>query len=136
VWQRLGHTWTRPGSSSGRRKTRSSCPTTPPPWATPCTLESPPPTPSRLRAGGPYGEGRHSQAAAHLESAGGEGKSAARHLRRLLPLKTRAEYDPAPMRATDAKAAVQAAERIVDLAAQVIASTAPDREGGGKRPSA
>lgn len=56
---------------------------------------------------------------------------AARHLRRLLPLKSRAEYDANPMRASDAKAAVKAAERIVAVAVQALA-TAP--EGGGKRP--
>lgn len=35
--------------------------------------------------------GEHAQAASHLEAAGEDGKQAARHLRRLLPLKTRAE---------------------------------------------
>jgi hypothetical protein len=43
--------------------------------------------------------GEHSLAASHLEAAGDQGRQAARHLRRLLPLKTRAEYDPAPIRA-------------------------------------
>ena len=46
--------------------------------------------------------GEHAQAPAHLDAAGEDGKQAARHLRRLLPLKTRAEYDPAPIRAADA----------------------------------
>lgn len=42
-------------------------------------------------------KGEHSQAAAYLESAGGaQGKLAARQLRRLLPLKNQAEYDPVP----------------------------------------
>ena len=80
--------------------------------------------------------GEHAQAVRHLESAGIEGKAAARHLRRLLPMKTRAEYDPAPMRAAEAKAAVQAAERIVDQAAAAVASALPDEKGGSKRPSA
>ena len=35
--------------------------------------------------------GEHAQAAVHLETAGEDGKLAARHLRRLLPMKTRAE---------------------------------------------
>lgn len=66
--------------------------------------------------------GEHAHAAGHLETAGEEGKQAARHLRRLLPLKTRAEYDPAPIRASDAAMAVQAAERIVHLAAAALAA--------------
>ena len=61
--------------------------------------------------------GEHAQAVKHLESAGAEGKAAARNLRRLLPMKTRAEYDPARMRMTDARTSVQAAERMVDQAA-------------------
>src|SRR2546421_6945728 len=41
--------------------------------------------------------GEHSQAPAHLESVGGvEGRQAARHLRRVLPLKRRAAESPAP----------------------------------------
>lgn len=74
--------------------------------------------------------GEHARAAGHLEGAGEEGKQAARHLRRLLPLKTRAEYDPAPMRASDAESAVQAAERIVSLAIAALAAARPD-DGGG-----
>jgi HEPN domain-containing protein len=80
--------------------------------------------------------GEHAQAAGHLETIGEEGKQAARHLRRLLPMKTRAEYDPAPMRAADAKTAVQAAERIVALAVQALASAPPPKKGEIKRPSA
>jgi hypothetical protein len=66
--------------------------------------------------------GEHSQASAHLDAAGDDGKPAARHLRRLLPLKNRAEYDPAPIRATDASAAVSAATRIVGIARQTLVS--------------
>jgi hypothetical protein len=80
--------------------------------------------------------GEHSRAAGHLEAAGQEGKQAARHLRRLLPMKTRAEYDPAPMRATDARTAVQAAERIVAIALQALAAAPPERSRSSKRPSA
>lgn len=80
--------------------------------------------------------GEHAQAAGHLEAAGEEGKQAARHLRRLLPMKTRAEYDPAPMRGADARAAVQGAERIVALAVQALASIPPDDNGGMKQPPA
>jgi hypothetical protein len=64
--------------------------------------------------------GEHSQAPAHLEASGEEGQQAARHLRRLLPLKTRAEYDPAPVPAVDAKAAVNAADRRVTIAALAV----------------
>lgn len=60
--------------------------------------------------------GPHDQASIHLEQSGMDGKQAARHLRRLIPLKTRAEYDPAPVRAGDARAAVTAAERMVAIA--------------------
>ena len=70
--------------------------------------------------------GEHAQAAGHLEAAGDEGRQAARQLRRLLPMKTRAEYDPAPMRPADARTAVQAAERMVALAVQALASVPGD----------
>jgi hypothetical protein len=73
--------------------------------------------------------GEHSLAASHLEAAGEDGKQAARHLRRLLPLKTRAEYDPAPLRAADAKAAAVAAERMVMIAAQAVRSAPPTGDG-------
>jgi hypothetical protein len=64
--------------------------------------------------------GSHDQAPLHLERSGPDGKQAARHLRRLVPLKTRAEYDPAPIRAADAGAAVTAAERMTIIAQGVI----------------
>jgi hypothetical protein len=80
--------------------------------------------------------GEHAQAAGHLEAIGEEGKQAGRHLRRLLPMKTRAEYDPTPMPATDAKTAVQAAQRIVPLAVQALASAPPPKKGEIKRPQA
>jgi hypothetical protein len=66
-------------------------------------------------------KGEHSQASAHLEKVGGdEGRKAAPHLRRLLPLKNRAEYDPEPISATEAKAAVTAAARVVRIAEQTV----------------
>ncbi len=68
--------------------------------------------------------GPHDQAAIHLERAGADGKQAARHLRRLIPLKTRAEYDPAPVRAVDARAAVTAAERMIVLAETAVGGLA------------
>ena len=69
--------------------------------------------------------GEHAQAAGHLEASGEEGKQAARQLRRLMPMKSRAEYDPTPMRPADAQAAVQAADRIVGLAVAALASAPP-----------
>jgi len=69
--------------------------------------------------------GEHAQAPAHLEAAGEDGKLAARHLRRLVPLKTRAEYDPAPVRAAEATAAVSAATRMVAIARETLKSAAP-----------
>jgi hypothetical protein len=64
--------------------------------------------------------GPHDQASLHLERSGTDGKQAARHLRRLIPLKTRAEYDPTPVREVDARAAVTAAERMVGIAEAAI----------------
>lgn len=68
--------------------------------------------------------GEHSQSADFLDKAGAAGKQAARQLRRLLPLKTRAEYDPVPVRATEARAALVAAERLVASAEAVSATVA------------
>ena len=66
-------------------------------------------------------KGEHSQAPAHLEKVGGEeGRKAAPHLRRLLPLKNRAEYDPDPIAAPEVKAAVTAAGRMVRIAEQAV----------------
>jgi hypothetical protein len=64
--------------------------------------------------------GEHAQAATHLAKAGPEGDRAAPHYRRLLELKPRAEYDPAPIRRTDAEGAVRAAKRLVDIARHVL----------------
>lgn len=76
------------------------------------------------RAGSVW-RGEHGQAPAHLEAAAGEdGRQAARQLRRLLPLKTTAEYDPDPVPSARARMAVQAAERMVDIADRVLAGVA------------
>jgi hypothetical protein len=81
------------------------------------------------RRAGSVWKGEHTQAAGHLErSAGAEGREAGRHLRRLLPLKNRAEYDPDPVPADEARSAVQAADRIVAIATRVIGpNDAPPR---------
>ncbi len=66
-------------------------------------------------------QGEHSQAPAHLEKVGGEeGRKAAPHLRRRLPLKNRAEYDPEPISAAEAKAAITAAARMVRIAEPTV----------------
>lgn len=66
-------------------------------------------------------KGEHGQAPSYLERvAGADGRDAARHLRRLLPLKSRAEYDPDPVSPTEAAAALQAAERITAIAERVV----------------
>ena len=49
-----------------------------------------------------------------------EGRKAAPQLRRLLPPKNRAEYDPEPISATEAKAADTAAARMVRIAEQTV----------------
>jgi HEPN domain-containing protein len=50
------------------------------------------------------------------------GQEAAATLRRLIPLKTKAEYDPAPVSSTDAARAVQQATRLVSLARDVLST--------------
>ncbi len=61
-------------------------------------------------------KGEHSQSPARLEKVGGDGgMKPAAHLRRLLPLKNRAEYDPDPMSAAEAKGVVTAAIRMVRI---------------------
>ncbi len=65
-------------------------------------------------------KGPHEQAADFVAKAGEEGKEVARELRRLLPLKTQAHYEPAQVSATKARSAVTAAERAVGIARRVI----------------
>ncbi len=67
--------------------------------------------------------GDHHQAADHVESARPEGPGAARQLRRLLGLKSRAEYDPTPIPRATAEKALRAADRIVTVAAALTSST-------------
>jgi hypothetical protein len=73
--------------------------------------------------GGSVWKAEHTQGAGHLERvAGTDGREAGRHLRRLLPLKNRAEYDPEPVTLAEASAAVQAAQRIIVVADRVVSS--------------
>jgi hypothetical protein len=64
--------------------------------------------------------GEHTQAAGHVEGAGTDGRKAAAQLRRLVPLKNRAEYDPRPVPVSEAKSAVKAAERLLAIAERVV----------------
>jgi HEPN domain-containing protein len=67
-------------------------------------------------------KGEHTQAARHLESAGGrDGKMASPHLGRLIPLKNQAEYDPSPVSRRAAEGAVKAATQLVALAERAVA---------------
>ena len=54
---------------------------------------------------------------------------AAAQLRRLLPLKNRAEYDPDPISASEAKAAVTAAARMVRIADLAVGQVEPLSKG-------
>ena len=56
-----------------------------------------------------------------LETAGPDGIAVARDLRRLLPLKTRAEYEPDDVPSAEAGKAVERATRIVTVARRVAA---------------
>lgn len=68
--------------------------------------------------------GEHGQASRYLESvAGGDGRQAARHLGRLLPLMAAADYDPHPVTSTQARSALQAAARLVEIADRVLGAT-------------
>lgn len=62
----------------------------------------------------------HGQAVALLAQAGREGKDAARLLARLMPLKNRAEYEPQDVPKASATRAVDHAERIFQLARQIV----------------
>ena len=65
--------------------------------------------------------GEHTEAVDLLTGAGADGRQAARQLSQLLPFKTPAQYDPAPLSETDATKAVELARRLVERAAQVNA---------------
>jgi hypothetical protein len=62
----------------------------------------------------------HAQAVALLGQAGREGADAARLLTRLMPLKNRAEYEPDDVPKATAMRAVDQADRIVQIARQVV----------------
>lgn len=64
----------------------------------------------------------HEQVLALLSQAGPDGVALAKDLRRLLPLKTKAEYDPDDVAPAVAAKAVERAQRCVDIARRVAAT--------------
>jgi hypothetical protein len=66
-------------------------------------------------------KGEHAGAAGHVSAAGVEGDTCAKCLRRVLPLKNQAEYDPAPVAPSKAVAAVRTAHTAVEAAERVAA---------------
>lgn len=61
----------------------------------------------------------HDEALALLRTAGPDGAAAAKELARLLPMKTRAEYEPDDIAKADASRAVDRAHRIVRIAGRL-----------------
>jgi hypothetical protein len=64
----------------------------------------------------------HDEALALLRTAGLDGETAAKELARLLPMKTRAEYEPDEIPKSDATKAADRARRIVTVARRVAVS--------------
>lgn len=76
--------------------------------------------------------GEHAQAQNYLERrVKPSGPAAARHLARLLPLKSTAEYDPNPIPPGKAQAAVETARRIVAIAERVVGAASSSRPRTG-----
>lgn len=63
----------------------------------------------------------HGQVVELIVAVPGVGRNAANRLRRLLPLKSKAEYDPTPISASDARRAVEQAQALVVVARRVVA---------------
>ena len=72
---------------------------------------------------GSVSKGEHADAPQHLKTIGDT--QGARYLRQLLPLKTPAEYDPAPVSAAQARKAVEAAKRLVQHAERKLNAALP-----------
>ncbi|MFA5787227.1 MAG: hypothetical protein WDA71_09670 [Actinomycetota bacterium] len=66
--------------------------------------------------------GAHTQAPIHAGKAGHEGLEVARELRRLVPAKTQAQYEPDPISKVKAEQLVAAARRAVGVARRVVAT--------------
>ena len=68
--------------------------------------------------------GSHELAGGHVARAGAEGKQLERALQRAVPVKNRAQYDPAPVSAGQARNLVEVARRAVAAANKVAAGVA------------
>ena len=62
----------------------------------------------------------HNRAVDLLEASGKDGKDASKHLARLMPLKTKVEYDPETVPRSKAETAVKSAGRLVEIAKRLI----------------
>jgi HEPN domain-containing protein len=62
----------------------------------------------------------HGRAVDLLEATGKDGKEASKHLARLIPMKTKAEYDPGPVSRAKAESAVKSATRLIEIARRII----------------
>jgi hypothetical protein len=62
----------------------------------------------------------HSESLAMLRTAGPDGITVAKQLARLLPMKTRAEYEPDAIPKSDAAKAVERARAIVEVARRLV----------------
>jgi hypothetical protein len=77
-----------------------------------------------IRLGRRSGGQDHEQVLGLLDTAGADGKDLAKELGRLLPLKTKAEYDAADVSKADAGRAVERARRCVAIARRVVEAQA------------
>jgi hypothetical protein len=73
-----------------------------------------------MRLGKRSGGQNHDEVLRLLDTAGTDGKELVKELGRLLPLKTKAEYDPVDVSKTDASRAVERARRCVAIARRVM----------------
>ncbi len=71
----------------------------------------------------------HDEPLVLLRTAGPDGTAVAKELARLLPMKTRAEYEPDDIPKSDAAKAVERARRIVDVTRRLLGAQRPDRSG-------
>jgi hypothetical protein len=72
----------------------------------------------------------HDEAIGLLRTAGPDGVTVAKELGRLLPMKTRAEYEPDDIPKSDAARAVDRARRIVEVARRVESARSGERPRG------
>ena len=73
-----------------------------------------------IRLGRRSGGQNHDEVVGLLDTAGADGKELAKEFGRLIPLKTKAEYDPVDVSKTDAGRAVERARRCVAIARRVV----------------